>query len=76
MIAQFYFGDEYTHLLSLLPFKKKKEDIFPFVSGKMFSSLLHTDVQKQVETIPKIQLLLAFSPGRREGSESQTGGGT
>ena len=37
----------------------------------MFSVFLHNDIQKQVETIPKIQLLLAFTPGKQ-----QTGGGT
>lgn len=37
----------------------------------MFSVLLHTDIQKQVETVPKIQLLLAFTPEKR-----QTGVGT
>lgn len=62
-------------IVSILRFNKKNIFFFGFVFGKMFGLLLHTDIQKAGRDSALVQLLLAFTPGKREGSERQTGGG-
>lgn len=77
MITLFYFSDQY---INLFPLKEHRLyiSIKTFFPSFLANCLVYCGTpifRKQVETIPKTQMLLGFAPRRREGSERQTGGG-